>query len=274
MFEKVSKYHPDKIADRIAGALVDLSYEQSEFPKCAIEVLIGHGICHIINETSVPLDLETVKSTVWRIAGNVEVDYKEVPQDEELAKNQSFGLRCGDNGIFLGIPETEEESILSSLAEELDERFPTDGKYLIDGEAKGLTICQSKATAYMIEEALREEGLGDYEAKINPLGPWVGGSDVDTGATNRKLGSDMGQSATGGGLVGKDLSKADVSVNVFCWLLAQSSQEPVEAICSIGDKEVKVNGRMIPYQDIVDCAKEYIDSLGGFEKFAEYGLLN
>lgn len=27
MFEKVNPAHPDKIADRIAGALVDLAYE-------------------------------------------------------------------------------------------------------------------------------------------------------------------------------------------------------------------------------------------------------
>ena len=28
MFESVNKYHPDKIADRIAGALVDISYKK------------------------------------------------------------------------------------------------------------------------------------------------------------------------------------------------------------------------------------------------------
>jgi hypothetical protein len=45
------------------------------------------------------------------------------------------------------------------------------------------------------------------DAEINPLGDWTGGTDVDTGATNRKLGSDMADSVTGGGLHGKDLSK-------------------------------------------------------------------
>lgn len=52
------------------------------------------------------------------------------------------------------------------------------------------------------------------QAVINPLGEWTGGIDVDAGATNRKLGSDIGDAVTGGGLHGKDLSKADVSVNV------------------------------------------------------------
>ena len=52
MFEKVNPCHPDKVADRIAGALVDLAYKQEENPRIAVEVLIGHGKCHIIAETS------------------------------------------------------------------------------------------------------------------------------------------------------------------------------------------------------------------------------
>lgn len=27
MFEKVNKYHPDKVADRVAGAIVDKAYD-------------------------------------------------------------------------------------------------------------------------------------------------------------------------------------------------------------------------------------------------------
>ena len=45
MFEKVNPSHPDKVADRIAGALVDLAYKQEENPKIAVEVLIGHRKC-------------------------------------------------------------------------------------------------------------------------------------------------------------------------------------------------------------------------------------
>jgi S-adenosylmethionine synthetase len=42
MIEKVNPQHPDKIADRISGALVDYAYTQSDMPKIAVEVLIGH----------------------------------------------------------------------------------------------------------------------------------------------------------------------------------------------------------------------------------------
>ncbi len=51
MFEKVNPEHPDKLADRIAGALVDMAYAKENDPRIAIEVLLGHGKCHIIAET-------------------------------------------------------------------------------------------------------------------------------------------------------------------------------------------------------------------------------
>ena len=103
---------------------------------------------------------------------------------------------------------------------------------------------------------------------VNPLGDWTGGTDVDTGATNRKLGSDMADGVTGGGLHGKDLSKADVSVNIYAFLKAQETNEVVKICCAIGDKEI--DGK--PYDEVVKIAKEYIESIGGFEKFAEWGL--
>ena len=105
-------------------------------------------------------------------------------------------------------------------------------------------------------------------AEINPIGDWTGGTNVDTGATNRKLGSDMADSVTGGGLHGKDLSKADVSVNIYAFLKAQQTGKEIKLSCAIGDD--KIDGK--PYSEIVDIARRYINSVGGFEKFAEWGL--
>ncbi len=98
------------------------------------------------------------------------------------------------------------------------------------------------------------------------MGEWTGGTNIDTGATNRKLGSDMADSVTGGGLHSKDL--ADVSVNIYAWLKAQETGKPVELCCAIGDDTV--DG--IPYAEILEIARNYIQSIGGFEKFAEWGL--
>ena len=119
MYEKVNPKHPDKIADRIAGAIVDLAYEYDTNPKVAVEVLIGHGKCHVITETSTQLDVDKVNEIIKRIAGNVEIDYVEVPQDIHLAENQKGTIRCGDNGIFKGVPLTAEQKKLSNIAREL-----------------------------------------------------------------------------------------------------------------------------------------------------------
>lgn len=260
MFEKVNPAHPDKLADRIAGALVDFAYGQEEDPKIAVEVMLGHGVCHIIAETSVHIPVDEVKGIVRRIAGRLAVDYLEVPQDIHLAENQREAIRCGDNGIFKGTPVTAEQKALAGIAESVYHTFPYDGKYILD-ETR-LIICQSNAHTDKLQE------MYPY-AEINPLGDWTGGSGVDSGATNRKLGSDMGDSITGGGLHGKDLSKADVSVNIYAWLKAQETGKPVQMCCAIGDETV--DG--ISYREIVETARAYIQDIGGFEKFAEWGFI-
>ena len=83
----------------------------------------------------------------------------------------------------------------------------------------------------------------------------------------------MGDAVTGGGLHGKDLSKADVSVNIYCHLLAQKKDREIKACCAIGDEEVNVDGELIPYSEIVEEARAYIKTIGGFEKLAEWGLI-
>ncbi len=261
MFEKVNPSHPDKVCDRIAGAIVDLAYKIDRNPKIAVEVLLGHKVCHIIAETSVKIPKDEVGKTVSRIAGNVSVDYHEVPQDAHLADNQKDEIRCGDNGIFKGVPVTKEQKKLCDIVKNVYNTYPSDGKCILDGER--LIICQSNAKTADLKKKYKN-------AEINPIGDWTGGTDVDTGAVNRKLGSDMGDSVTGGGLHGKDLSKADVSVNIYAWLKAQNSGEPVELSCAIGDKTV--DGR--PYSEIVETAREFITKAGGFEKFAEWGLIS
>ena len=260
MFEKVNPNHPDKIADRIAGAIVDLAYEIEENPKIAVEVLVGHNTSHVIIETAAPLDRAEIGAAVHRIAGRTACIITVCPQDKHLADNQSEGFRCGDNGIFLGVPVTDDQRKLSKIAHEIYTKYPYDGKYIIDGDR--IIICQSNA--------MTEELKTLYpRAVINPLGDWVGGINVDTGAVNRKLGSDMADSVTGGGLHGKDLSKADVSVNIYAWLKAQETGKPVKLCCAIGDDTV--DGK--PYSEIVSVARDYIRSVGGFEKFAEWGLV-
>ena len=265
MFEKVNPCHPDKLADRIAGALVDAAYAIQDDPKIAVEALLGHDECMIIAETSVSL-VDQVGDIVKRIAGPyVKYDYLEVPQDPELSKNQKDEIRCGDNGIFLGMPVTEEQKELSTIARAIYNQVPHDGKYILADD--NLIVCQSNIGADLLRACLPE--VYRATAVINPLGYWTGGINVDTGAVNRKLGSDMADSVTGGGLHGKDLSKADVSVNIYAWLKAQETGERVELHCAIGASYVDCR----PYKDIVEIARAFVNEIGGFEKLAEWGLV-
>lgn len=267
MIEKVNPAHPDKVADRIAGAIVDLAYAKQDNPKIAVEVLIGHGACHVILESSVPMGIPEILPIVNRITGlwEIKLDCVCVPQDEHLANNQSKEIRCGDNGIFKGVPLTANEKEISILARMIYEKYPTDGKYILTDDK--FICCQSNATDEELDSYMGEYYFNRKVIK-NPLGEWTGGTDVDTGATNRKLGSDMAQSVTGGGLHGKDLFKADVSVNIYAFLKAQETGKVVELCCAIGD--TTIDGK--PYSEIVEIARKYIKDIGGFEKFAEWGL--
>ncbi|OLR65178.1 S-adenosylmethionine synthetase N-terminal domain-containing protein [Peptoniphilus porci] len=260
MFEKVNPKHPDKQADCIAGAIVDLAYKEKENPKIAVEVLLGHGDCHVIIETDCKLDVEEIKSAINRIAGEVKADVKIVKQDIHLSNNQKEKIRCGDNGIFKGVPTSEEEKELSTIAREIYRNYPYDGKYILDRDK--LIICQSNVSTKILKSIYPK-------AIINPLGDWTGGFNVDTGATNRKLGSDMGRAVTGGGIHGKDLSKADVSINIYAHLKAQEEKREIELSCAIGDETV--DGKA--YEEIVEIAKDYVKSIGGFEEFAKWGLI-
>ena len=266
--EKVSPMHPDKIADRIAGALVDYCYTKEENPRCAFEVLIGHNACYITGETSVSIPEVFVFDTAERISGVKleDFEYIEVPQDVHLADNQKE-LRCGDNGVFAGFPMPDIHKKALDVCERLYKEYPTDGKIVLNENE--LTICWSNATDEEIKRIIPEA------TKINPLGYWTGGVNVDTGVTGRKLASDFYgiEYPLGGGTIhGKDLSKADCSVNIYCFIKAQETGKEQKAICSIGDEAVNINGELISFEYIVNHAREYVKKLGGFEKLAEWGL--
>jgi S-adenosylmethionine synthetase len=223
-----------------------------------------------------------------------------VPQDPHLARNQEGSPHVGDNGIAKGMPVTAEQRELTALIRTLDENFHSDAKAVLTPDR--LIVCQSNASYdevfQCIAEFVRHNGYGKTiiggmtpaQITINPLGPWTGGLDADSGATNRKLGSDMGDALTGGGLAGKDLSKADVSCQIVAHMLAQQYHTEVRAAYAIGDEQVTyhIGGHgehqpdtqpdapdlTLPFSDIIERARLYVfTQFGSFEKFAEYGLI-
>lgn len=277
MLEKVNRYHPDKVADRIAGAIVDYAYTLEDNPKIAVEVLVGHFHATIIAESSVGLDVNEVERIVKRISEGKVSDLKfiQVPQDAHLSENQREGFRCGDNGVFTAKWNIDYEKA-TNLAQSYGRKFSYDGKYLFDFGNGTATLCQSNATTDEVKAAT-ELFHRFNEVTINPLGDWTGGTDTDTGCTNRKLGSDQ-PFCNPNGLHGKDLSKADVSVSIYINDLSRKlGGALVKAHCSIGDETVTIitDGGVVDkksFAEIVDFAREYIRAIGGFEKFAEYGM--
>ena len=134
MIEKVNPCHPDKIADRIAGAIVDLAYRKNDNPKIAVEVLIGHDECNVIIETNINIKKVEVMDIVKRIAkcDSIKLNLKVVPQDIKLASNQNEKIRCGDDGIFKGVPLTYEQKKLSKIARNIYNEYLSDGKYIFN----------------------------------------------------------------------------------------------------------------------------------------------
>ena len=155
--EKVSPMHPDKIADRIAGALVDYCYTKEENPKCAFEVLIGHNACYITGETSVNIPEVLVFDIAERICEEKinNFEYIEGPQDTHLAHNQTK-LSCGDNGVFAGFPMPDIHKKALDVCKALYKEYPKDGKIVINDDTKELTICWSNANEYEIKNPLME----------------------------------------------------------------------------------------------------------------------
>ena len=127
MIEKVNPSHPDKVADRIAGAIVDIAYRMEKRPKIAVEVLIGHGYCHIIAESSVNIDENEVKAAVSRISkenlnnlfSKAKSNTKNQPTNEELNLLKLHILECnkeikenwGNSTKFIVILLEKESSI-------------------------------------------------------------------------------------------------------------------------------------------------------------------
>lgn len=294
-FEKVNPMHPDKVADRIGGAIVDLAYQKKgDKAITAVEVLIGHGQCNIIVEGNCHFTKDEILPIVERISKEKikKLNLKVVKQDRLLAKNQNRVIKCGDNGIFKGVVPNQIEQSFTNLMAMIYQRFPTDGKGLIhcikdDTErffsSIDITICQSQAEEKDIQEIINEwktklelvltNTFTVFNILINPLGKWEGGTYADCGLTGRKIGSDLGRAITGGSIQAKDLSKADVTLNIFAYECAKKSNKDVELCCSIGSNKILIDGDTYSYQYLTDEVKKYINKLGGFEKLAEWGLI-
>lgn len=224
-------------------------------------------------------------------APGVDLECTLVKQNSMLMANGKGDCRCGDNGIFIGTTPNGAERVLTDVVGWLTRVFSNNEiKGLIetaDNKNFDLILCMSNNSyqAMDMQDLINERSaeISSLPFKIrhltlNPLGEWKGGLNVDSGAVNRKLGSDMGRAVSGGGLHFKDLSKADITLNICCNIFAEILGQEVRCMCAIGDDVVKFQSKdglftEVKYSKCVEMAQTYIDKIGGFEEFAKWGLL-
>lgn len=229
--ESVSPKHPDKLCDQISDAILDAHLAIDPNARVAVDVAGGHGTVFVTGEVTSNA-VVNIAEIVKRIAGDVELIDRLVPQSSEIAQGVDIG-GAGDQGIMIGYATSETPELLPlevvlsrRLNQAIYEIWPYDGKTQVT-VANGaiLSIVASFQNAphdelhNVVEVWLDEQDIakvsGGVELFINPAGDWqVGGFDADAGLTGRKLAVDnygpripLG----GGAFSGKDPSKVDRS---------------------------------------------------------------
>ena len=136
MFEKVNPGHPDKMADRLAGAVVDLVYERAggltkANPRVACEVMAGHGRVDVQIETSLGrLDLraDDLDPLIHRLFGErVEGNVLIAPQDPHLSDNQTRGLRSKHFPRRRGEPGAEVRVVITASSRAVRQHTRSNG---------------------------------------------------------------------------------------------------------------------------------------------------
>lgn len=150
--EQVSKYHPDKYADQISDAILDLVLMYDENARVAVETLVKGTTVVVAGEiTAYP---QVTKEMIERHARlvakklNYEIDsfiYLIEAQSPEIAKavNTTDGIAAGDQGMMFGYATTESDSLLPwgfDLANQIISLIEDDVDYnehtILKGDAK------------------------------------------------------------------------------------------------------------------------------------------
>lgn len=236
--ECVSPGHPDKMADQISDAILDLCLKLDPNARVAIETMGGHGKIDVMGEITMTgkiLLRENIYEIIGRITGEnviTDIQINIVNQSQEIANGVDTG-GAGDQGIMVGYACDENEGMIPQelwLARLINKRiykkFPFDGKTQItlkdDGVIETVVASFQNVSKMTLEQEvidwLREidpEHSEEVKILCNPAGNWSqGGFDADTGLTGRKLMVDNygPQIPIGGGAFsGKDATKVDRS---------------------------------------------------------------
>lgn len=223
--ESVTKYHPDKICDGIADAIVDACLEQDKHSRVAVDAIGGHGVMMLMGEVTsqARLDFSQVAQEKYQqLTGqDIKVLANITQQSPEIAQKVNLG-GAGDQGLMIGYACNENEQHLPQemhLARRLLEGFEVDGKSQVvmqDKEVVNVVLSvQGKSQRELEQHVLLVLPHPPCEMYCNNIGKFeVGGFESDSGCTGRKIVVDAygGRVPVGGGAFsGKDPTKVDRS---------------------------------------------------------------
>ena len=310
--EYVSPGHPDKVADYISEYILDRYLEKDPNVRYAVEVMIKGNMVHLAGEITSTADFtdeqyvhfvsDAIKQIgyteeYWKAWGKHNVinpSYITVKTDiskqsPEIAQGVDNNLGWGDQGIFFGYADPDEEYMTPrshSRAKDLCHMLYTQAKekgiggidikteIILDEDGWIEKIisavpCRDNREYAKVLESIRdwydsvEADLPIYpEIILNGTGNYVmHGPVADCGITGRKLVVDFygGELHVGGGSPWtKDGSKADLTLNLFAREMARKyARETNQAVkvsvaCCIGRSEIDYVVETVCGEEITD----------------------
>lgn len=255
MFRKVNASHPNKVADRIAGAIVDLAYSKKKNPRIIVDVELTKDLCKVNVSTDVDLDGDfDIKTIVEKIIG--------VGFNYECNISKIDGLRkmvCTNHGTFEGhLVNNEERRCVSILRSFYDLHNP--GECVLDNNIANLKLSGIDADASSIKDAFKISEKCNIDTNFTFDG---------VARSNMEIYSDLGIDNSKVFLHGRDLSDPNVTLSIYNWIRTNYDASENVSICKEGDDRIG----NVPYMTIVNKVREYIARIGGFEGLGEWGLI-
>jgi S-adenosylmethionine synthetase len=260
--EFVSPKHPDKICDRLAGAVVDEFLRQDPLSRVALEIQGGHHQFNLTGEVishadvDIPRILREFDDAAYatytanlKIVGQSPEIKRGVDRDGAGDQGTVLGYACSETSVLVPL----EYFLARDLCREIYSLHPFDGKTQVTiNMESGEILCVVASFQNVSGEELTRIcrawaerqllGTGDAVFMCNPAGDWqLGGLDADSGVVGRKLVVDhygIGVPIGGGAVAGKDPSKSDVYGALFSRFIAR---ELLERGIGSGVREVRVN---------------------------------
>lgn len=237
--EQVSKYHPDKLADRISDTLLAEYLSQDPNAKCGIETMVKDDTVVVSGEVNSTANIDKTKlikevmdEMNYKLTNIIDLINIQSPEINKAVTSKE-NLGAGDQGIMFGYATSDNENYLPNgfnyanrVIEALEKDIATNTHTILKGDAKcQITVDLDNVSAspkVILISVCHNEGLSLDEVKdyiinimknnklyfedtayiINPAGTWnVGGPVSDAGLTGRKIVCDQygGYIPVGGG---------------------------------------------------------------------------